>query len=49
MDSINKNILRGISLEARELKGDLTRGKVELIKGALAQLISHKIQLKYIS
>jgi hypothetical protein len=48
MDSINKNILRGISLEARELKGDLTRGKVELIKGALAQLIGHKIQLKYI-
>lgn len=48
MDSINKNILRDISLEARELKGVLTRGKVELIKGALAQLISHKIQLKYI-
>jgi hypothetical protein len=34
MDSINKNILRGICLEARELKGVLTRGKVELIKGA---------------
>jgi len=40
--------LRGISLEAGKLKGVLTRGKVELIKGALAQLISHKIQLKYI-
>jgi hypothetical protein len=30
---INKNILRDISLEAPELKGVLTRGKVELIKG----------------
>ena len=37
-----------ISLEGLDLKGVLIRGKVELIKGAEAQLINHKIHLKYI-
>lgn len=42
------SVMIDISLEGLDLKGVLIRGKVELIKGAEAQLINHKIHLKYI-
>ena len=38
-----------ISLEGLDLKGVLIRGKVELIGGEEAQLLNHKIHLKYIT
>jgi hypothetical protein len=40
--------LRDISLEGHDLKRVLIRGKVELKKGAEAQLINHTIHVKHI-
>jgi hypothetical protein len=40
--------LRNSSLEGLDLKGILIRGKVDLIKGAEAQLINNTIHVKHI-
>lgn len=43
------SVMIDISLEGLDLKGVLIRGKVELIGGEEAQVINHKIHLKYIN